>query len=94
MRASASARTARVELPTGRLIALEGVAADLVLLVAMRHLSPRTLRLLLCLAANEQHLSSLTTGRVEIDLSARFVHPYIRRTLPRIDLEEDQRAPA
>jgi len=64
--------------------ALGGPAAELVALVAAGTLSPRTLRLLGALAAEETRLGAIGSGRVVVDLGAGQFRLRFEEDRPRV----------
>lgn len=86
----AEPRTARVIVPAlAEAIDLRGPAAELVARVAVTPLSTRTLNLLLCLVTHTAALDAMLIGRLEVDFArGGALHPYLRQSLPRVDMEE------
>jgi hypothetical protein len=75
----------------GRAHRVAGVGAELVALVVVGGLSPRTLRLLWALALEERRLASIDYGAVTADLAPTYVRLALHQTRPRIGV--DQEAP-
>lgn len=80
-------RRARVEFSGGEVVTLVDLGAELVAVVACTVLSPRTLRLLLAVALEEERLVLIEHGSVTVDLSPAQLRLHLHQSRPRVELD-------